>query len=83
MRITNWYIIVCSMLIPSQVKMGRDHTIYAVTPGFVRFYQKERMRGPRKFVGVVLERGEKLPRDEETLGRSRYCALVQLESQAP
>ncbi|TFL07377.1 ribosomal L27 protein-domain-containing protein [Pterulicium gracile] len=65
------------------VKMGRDHTIYAVTPGFVRFYQKERMRGPRKFVGVVLERGEKLPRDEETLGRSRYCALVQLESQAP
>jgi len=60
------------------VKMGRDHTIYAVTPGFVRFFRTKRLRGERKYVGVVLERGERLPRDEENLGRSRYCDLVNL-----
>ena len=36
------------------------------------------MRTERKFVGVVLNRGEKLPRDEVALGRSRYCGLVDL-----
>jgi large subunit ribosomal protein L27 len=60
----------------TQVKMGRDHTIYAVAPGFVSFYREKHLRGQRKFVGVVLERGEKLPRDELSLGRSRYCGLV-------
>ncbi|KAH7889636.1 ribosomal L27 protein-domain-containing protein [Phlebopus sp. FC_14] len=63
------------------VKMGRDHTIYATVPGYVRFYKIPWMRsmgGERRFVGVVLNRGEKLPRDEAALGRSRYCPLVDL-----
>ncbi|KAI6028460.1 ribosomal L27 protein-domain-containing protein [Pisolithus orientalis] len=60
------------------VKMGRDHTIYATAPGFVRFYKEKWMSSDRKFVGVVLDRGEKLPRDEAVLGRSRYCGLVNL-----
>ncbi|KAF9532227.1 ribosomal protein L27 [Crepidotus variabilis] len=58
------------------VKIGRDHTIYATVPGYVRFYKEKWMRGERKFVGVVLERGDKLPRDEASRGRSRYCGLV-------
>ena len=58
--------------------MGRDHTIYATAPGFVRFYKEARSRGDRKFVGVVLNRDEKLPRDESALGRSRYTHLVNL-----
>jgi large subunit ribosomal protein L27 len=58
--------------------MGRDHTIYAVAPGVVRFYKTKWLRGERKYVGVVLERGEKLPRDETSLGRSRHCGLVNL-----
>lgn len=62
------------------VKMGRDHTIYAVAPGVVRFYRTKWLRGERKYVGVVLERGEKLPRDEASLGRSRYCGLVNLNN---
>ncbi|GLB34650.1 putative ribosomal protein [Lyophyllum shimeji] len=62
------------------VKMGRDHTIYATVPGFVRFYKEKWMRGERRFVGVVLQRGEVLPRDEAALGRSRFCGLVDLNS---
>jgi ribosomal protein L27 len=63
-----------------QVKMGRDHTIYAVAPGFVRFYREKYMRGERKYVGVVLSRGEILPRNESELGRSRYFGFVNLRS---
>jgi len=66
-----------------QVKMGRDHTIYAVAPGFVRFYKEKWMRGTRRFVGVVLERGEVLPRDEAERGRSRYFGLVNVDKPSP
>jgi len=58
--------------------MGRDHTLFAVVPGYVRFYKVPWMRGERKFVGVVLNRDETLPRDETTLGRSRWFGLVNL-----
>lgn len=60
--------------------MGRDHTIYATVPGFVRFYKEKWLRGERRYVGVVLSRGEVLPRDDVALGRSRYCALVNLSA---
>ncbi|EJF66092.1 ribosomal L27 protein-domain-containing protein [Dichomitus squalens] len=62
------------------VKMGRDHTLYATVPGFVRFYKVPGTRKDRKFVGIVLERGEKLPRDETNRGRSRYFGLVDLNA---
>lgn len=65
------------------VKMGRDHTIYAIAPGFVRFYREKHMRGERKYVGVVLNRGEILPRNEAELGRSRYFGLVNLAAVSP
>ena len=58
--------------------IGRDHTIFALVPGFVRFYKKPWGRKDRKFVGLVLNRGERLPRDEAAQGRSRFCGLVNL-----
>lgn len=60
--------------------MGRDHTLYATVPGFVRFYKEKWMRGERKFVGVVLEKGDVLPRDEAARGTSRWCSLVNLNN---
>lgn len=30
----------------------------------------------RRYVGLVLRRGDTLPRDEKTLGRSRFFGLV-------
>ena len=62
------------------MKIGRDHTLYATVPGYVRFYKMKWMRGERKFVGIVFNRGEKLPRDEQALGRSRFFGLVNLNS---
>ncbi|KTW29731.1 ribosomal protein L27 [Pneumocystis carinii B80] len=42
------------------VGMGRDHTLYALEPGFVQFYQ-DPLQPKRKFVGVVFDRATKLP----------------------
>ncbi|KAI0807743.1 ribosomal L27 protein-domain-containing protein [Fomes fomentarius] len=68
-----------SVFHPGQhVKMGRDHTLYATVPGFVRFYKVPGSRKDRKFVGIVLNKGEKLPRDETNRGRSRFFGLVNL-----
>ncbi|TCD64153.1 60S ribosomal protein L27 [Steccherinum ochraceum] len=61
------------------VKMGRDHTIYAVAPGFVRFYKQKWGMKDRKYVGLVLNKGEKLPRDEAAAGRSRFFDFVNLK----
>ena len=50
-----------------------------MSPGFVRFYTVPWRAGkPRRFVGVVLNRGEILPRDEGALGRSRHFGLVNI-----
>jgi len=66
-----------------QVKIGRDHTIYATAPGFVRFYNLPWRGGkPRRFVGVVLNRGETLPRNETETGRSRWFGLVNVGTQS-
>ncbi|OCH93403.1 ribosomal protein L27 [Obba rivulosa] len=62
------------------VKMGRDHTLYAVAPGFVKFYKLPRDRSERKFVGIALTKAERLPRDEASSGRSRFFGLVDLNS---
>ncbi|QRV85785.1 ribosomal L27 protein [Ceratobasidium sp. AG-Ba] len=62
------------------VGMGKDHTLFALVPGFVRYYSLPNPvgRGPRRYVGIVQERGEILPRDEAARGRSRYFSGVQL-----
>jgi large subunit ribosomal protein L27 len=49
-----------------------------MAPGYVRFYTEKFMRKRRRFVGLVLQRGEKLPRDEASLGRSRHFDFIDL-----
>jgi large subunit ribosomal protein L27 len=41
--------------------MGRDHTIFAREKGFVVFYKDPERHATRKFIGVVFERGQRLP----------------------
>ncbi|KAG7864012.1 hypothetical protein KL919_000040 [Ogataea angusta] len=40
--------------------IGKDHTIFALEPGFVRYYL-DPFHPKRKFIGVVLREGDKLP----------------------
>lgn len=42
--------------------MGSDHTIFAKEKGYVTFYKDPERHKKRKFIGVVFERGESLPR---------------------
>lgn len=50
--------------------MGRDHTIFAREKGYVTYY-KDDSRGGRKYIGVVFERGMKLPRANGEARRRR------------
>jgi large subunit ribosomal protein L27 len=65
------------------VGRGRDHTLFALVPGFVQFYSGPLPSQPggkvRKLVGITTESREQLlPRIEETEGRSRYFGGVDL-----
>jgi large subunit ribosomal protein L27 len=62
--------------------MGKDHSLHAEIPGYVRFYRIQKGRKERRYIGIARERGEKLPRDEASRGRQRYFGLVE-KSQAP
>lgn len=63
---------------------GRDHTLFALVPGYVHFYSGT-LAGQeggkvRKLVGITTEsREETLPRRIETEGRSRYFGGVDLK----
>lgn len=41
--------------------MGRDHTIFAKEKGYVTYYRDPETHPKRKYIGVVFERGMKLP----------------------
>ncbi|KAF7729648.1 54S ribosomal protein L2 mitochondrial [Apophysomyces ossiformis] len=42
------------------VGMGKDHTLYALEPGYVHFY-KDPQQPKRRFVGIVFNREDTLP----------------------
>jgi len=65
------------------VGMGRDHTLYALIPGYVCFYKAMYNGKERRYVGITRERDEKLPRNEYEVGRSRYFGKVELTGVAP
>lgn len=44
------------------VRLGKDHTIYAVEPGYVRFYY-DPFHPRRKYVGVALTKDIRFPKD--------------------
>ncbi len=41
--------------------MGRDHTIFAKEKGYVTYYRDPELHPKRKYIGVVFQRGMKLP----------------------
>ena len=64
------------------VAKGRDHTLFALVPGYVNFYTDKVNGREKKLVGIVPDsREERLPRNEKLLGRSRYFGKVDLTRQ--
>jgi len=59
------------------VGMGRDHTLYALTPGYVRHY-RDPSQPKRKFIGIALTRDQKLPRPQGA-PRTRRLGLYTVE----
>lgn len=51
--------------------MGRDHTIFALETGYVTYYSDPARFPGRKYIGVVFNRGEKLPRGKNAVRRRR------------
>jgi hypothetical protein len=60
--------------------MGRDFTIVASEPGWVRFYNdpKDKTHGRRKYVGVVLKKDHQLP-SNPALPRLRRLGLREVD----
>lgn len=66
------------------VAKGRDHTLFALVPGFVNYYSAVVGGKERKLVGVTTNsRDESLPRREADEGRSRYFGGRNLNAPAP
>ncbi|RUS22684.1 ribosomal L27 protein-domain-containing protein [Endogone sp. FLAS-F59071] len=53
------------------VDIGKDHTIYALQPGYVRFYT-DPAHPKRRFVGVVLNQEDSLPYSPDEPRRRRF-----------
>jgi len=51
--------------------MGRDHTIYATQPGFVKYYADPARHPKRRYIGVVFERNQSLPTPPNAARRRR------------
>ena len=56
--------------------MGRDHTIFAKEAGYVRFYRDPQRHPRRRYIGVALERGWKLPTPPNAARRRRLGMLA-------
>jgi len=50
--------------------MGRDHTIFAASPGYVRYY-RDPAHPKRKFIGIALSPTQKLPTPPNAATRRR------------
>lgn len=63
------------------VARGRDHTLFALVPGYVNYYTDMVHGKERKLVGITTDsREERLPRPEHDLGRSRYFGGTNLNA---
>ncbi|KAK2748977.1 54S ribosomal protein L2 mitochondrial [Myotisia sp. PD_48] len=63
--------------------MGRDHTIHAEVAGYVQYYKDPYRHPTRQFIGVVFEKGDKLPtpRNAKTRRRLNMVAVPRQPSE--
>ncbi|KAF1997048.1 60S ribosomal protein L2, mitochondrial precursor [Amniculicola lignicola CBS 123094] len=63
---------------------GRDHCVYAMQPGYVRYYRDPLKHPNRQYIGVCLQKDDKLPYPPNAIRRRRLgMELVKREPEAP
>lgn len=62
--------------------MGRDHTIYALQTGYVKYYRNPKLHPKRRYIGVTFERHETLPADPRA-PRNRRLGMVAVSRPSP
>ncbi|KAI1348399.1 ribosomal L27 protein-domain-containing protein [Xylaria sp. FL0043] len=55
--------------------MGRDHTIYALASGYVKYYRDPAKHPKRQYIGVVFDKADKLPYPQNAM-RKRKLNMV-------
>ncbi|KAF2721102.1 hypothetical protein K431DRAFT_346604 [Polychaeton citri CBS 116435] len=56
--------------------MGRDHTIHATAPGFVRYYRDPARHPKRKYIGISLNKSHQLPTPPNAITRRKLGMLA-------
>ncbi|KAI2613441.1 ribosomal L27 protein-domain-containing protein [Hypoxylon sp. NC1633] len=51
--------------------MGRDHTIFAMTTGYVKYYRDPEKHPKRQYIGVVFNKTDKLPYPRHAMRKRR------------
>ncbi|KAI0398946.1 ribosomal L27 protein-domain-containing protein [Xylaria palmicola] len=51
--------------------MGRDHTIFALASGYVKYYRDPAKHPKRQYIGVVFNKGDKLPYPANAMRKRR------------
>jgi large subunit ribosomal protein L27 len=57
------------------VGLGRDHTLFALQPGYVRYYRDPLRHPDKQYIGVALKKDEMLPRPRHA-ARSRRLGML-------
>ncbi|KAJ8604740.1 hypothetical protein MRB53_041689 [Persea americana] len=60
-------------------EQGRDHTIHASQPGYVRYYRDPMKDKRRKYIGVVLDKDDQLPHSPYEAPRRRNLGMLAYE----
>ncbi|KAI0883124.1 ribosomal L27 protein-domain-containing protein [Annulohypoxylon maeteangense] len=62
--------------------MGRDHTIFALATGYVKYYRDPAKHPKRQYIGVVFDKADKLPYHPHAM-RKRRLNMVSVPLVAP
>ncbi|QIX02545.1 hypothetical protein AMS68_008062 [Peltaster fructicola] len=62
--------------------MGRDHTIHAAEPGYVRYYRDPLRHPKRKYIGVVFNKEQELPQPPNA-PRVRRLGMLAFQKPGP